>query len=86
MAKEILTIEEVITRVKLIMEKVRPYIQRDGGHMEYVKFEDGIVYVKMFGACVGCSAIDSTIKDGLEALLLEEVPGVIGVELVEDQL
>jgi len=86
MAKEILTIEEVITRVKLIMEKVRPYIQRDGGDMEYVKFEDGIVYVKMFGACVGCSAIDSTIKDGLEALLLEEVPGVIGVELVEDQL
>ena len=68
------------------MEKVRPYIQRDGGDMEYVKFEDGIVYVKMFGACVGCSAIDSTIKDGLEALLLEEVPGVIGVELVEDQL
>lgn len=86
MAKEILTIEEVITRVKLIMEKVRPYIQRDGGDMEYVKYEDGIVYVKMFGACVGCSAIDSTIKDGLEALLLEEVPGVIGVELVEDQL
>ncbi len=86
MAKEILTIEEIITRVKLIMEKVRPYIQRDGGDMEYVKFEDGIVYVKMFGACVGCSAIDSTIKDGLEALLLEEVPGVIGVELVEDQL
>ena len=84
MAKEILTIEEIITRVKLIMEKVRPYIQRDGGDMEYVKFEDGIVYVKMFGACVGCSAIDSTIKDGLEALLLEEVPGVIGVELVED--
>ena len=86
MAKEILTTEEIITRVKLIMEKVRPYIQRDGGDMEYVKFEDGIVYVKMFGACVGCSAIDSTIKDGLEALLLEEVPGVIGVELVEDQL
>lgn len=84
MAKEILTKDDIILRVKLIMEKVRPYIQRDGGDMEYVKFEDGIVYVKMFGACVGCAAIDSTIKDGLEALLLEEVPGVIGVELVED--
>ncbi len=85
MAKEILTTEEIITRIKIIMEKVRPYIQRDGGDMEYVKYEDGIVYVKMFGACVGCVAIDSTIKDGLEALLLEEVPGVIGVEIVEEQ-
>ena len=86
MAKEILTLEEVIFRVKTILEKVRPYIQRDGGDIEYVNYLDGIVYVKMFGACVGCTAIDSTIKDGLEALLLEEVPGVIGVEVVEEEV
>ena len=36
----------------------------------------------MLGACIGCSSIDITVKDGIEALLLEEVPGVIGVELV----
>ena len=46
------------------------------------RFEDGIVYVKMLGACVGCSSIDLTIQDGIEAILLEEVPGVIGVETV----
>ncbi|MCR5422606.1 MAG: NifU family protein [Bacilli bacterium] len=86
MAKEILTLEEVIFRVKTILEKVRPYIQRDGGDIEFVNYLDGIVYVKMFGACVGCTAIDSTIKDGLEALLLEEVPGVIGVEVVEEEV
>lgn len=86
MAKEILTLEEVIFRVKTILEKVRPYIQRDGGDIEFVNYLDGIVYVKMFGACVGCTAIDSTIKDGLEALLLEEVPGVIGVEVVEEEM
>ena len=86
MAKEILTLEEVIFRVKTILEKVRPYIQRDGGDIEFVNYLDGIVYVKMFGACVGCTAIDSTIKDGLEALLLEEVPGVIGVEVVEEDV
>ena len=86
MAKELLTLEEVIFRVKTILEKVRPYIQRDGGDIEYVNYLDGIVYVKMFGACVGCTAIDSTIKDGLEALLLEEVPGVIGVEVVEEEV
>ena len=47
-----------------------------------MKYEDGIVYVEMLGACVGCSALDSTLKDGIEAILLEEVPGIIGVENV----
>jgi Fe-S cluster biogenesis protein NfuA len=65
-----------------ILHKVRPYLQRDGGDVKYVKFEDGIVYVEMMGACVGCSALDSTLKDGIEAILLEEVPGIIGVENV----
>lgn len=69
-----------------ILEKLRPYLQRDGGDVEYVKFEDGIVYVQMLGACVGCSSMDSTLKDGIEQILLEEVPGVIGVENVEEYL
>lgn len=63
-----------------ILNKVRPYLQRDGGDVKYVKYEDGIVFVEMMGACVGCSALDSTLKDGIEAILLEEVPGIIGVE------
>ena len=69
-------------QIKEILHKVRPYLQRDGGDVKYVKFEDGIVYVEMLGACVGCSALDSTLKDGIEAILLEEVPGIIGVENV----
>ena len=67
-------------QVKEILHKVRPYLQRDGGDVKYVSYEDGIVYVEMMGACVGCSALDSTLKDGIEAILLEEVPGIIGVE------
>ncbi len=70
-------------QVKEILNKVRPYIQRDGGDVKYVSFEDGIVYVQMLGACVGCGALDSTLKDGIEAILLEEVPGIIGVENIE---
>lgn len=76
--------EEIVFQIKKIMEKVRPYLQRDGGDAEFVSFKEGIVYIKMLGACVGCTSIDETIKDGVEALLLEEVPGVIGVELVEE--
>lgn len=74
---------EVENQIKVILNKIRPYLQQDGGDVEYVSFKEGIVYVRMLGACVGCSSIDSTMKDGIEALLLEEVPGVIGVELAE---
>ena len=74
---------EIENKVKTIINKVRPYLQRDGGDCEYVTINDGIVYIRMLGACVGCSSIDLTVKDGIEAILLEEVEGVIGVEVVD---
>lgn len=70
----------IIEQVIDIIDKLRPYINRDGGDIRFVKYEEGIVYVELLGACVGCIAIDSTLKDGVEAILLEEVPGIIGVE------
>lgn len=72
--------ELIEKQVKEILHKVRPYLQRDGGDIKFIRYEDGIVFVEMMGACVGCSALDSTLKDGIEAILLEEVPGIIGVE------
>lgn len=74
--------QEIIQQVTEIIGKLRPYINRDGGDIKFVKYEEGIVYVQMLGACVGCAAIDSTLKDGVEAILLEEVPGIIGVEQI----
>lgn len=70
-------------QIELALAKIRPFIQRDGGDVEFVNFENGIVRVRMLGACQGCSLIDQTIGDGLEVVLMDEVPGVIGVELVE---
>ncbi|MDD3191962.1 MAG: NifU family protein [Bacilli bacterium] len=75
--------KEIELRVRNIINKIRPYLQHDGGDVEFVRFQDGIVYVKMLGACVGCASIDLTLKDGIEAILLEDVPGVVGVELVD---
>lgn len=72
---------DIEVQVKTILNKIRPYLQQDGGDVEFVNIKDGIVYVRMLGACIGCSSIDITVKDGIEALLLEEVPGIIGVEL-----
>ncbi|MFH5881381.1 MAG: NifU family protein [Candidatus Izemoplasmataceae bacterium] len=74
--------QEIINQVTEIIAKLRPYINRDGGDIKFVKYEEGIVYVQMLGACVGCAAIDSTLKDGVETILLEEVPGIIGVEQI----
>jgi len=74
--------KEIEEQVKEIIQKIRPYINRDGGDIKFVKYDEGIVYVQMLGACVGCAAIDTTLTDGVEAILLEEVPGIIGVEQV----
>lgn len=71
-----MNIEEQIIDV---INRIRPYLNNDGGDVEFVKFEDGIVYVRLAGACAGCGMQDATLKDGLEALLLEEVPGVVEV-------
>lgn len=74
--------ESTEQQIKHIISKIRPYIQRDGGDIRYVRFDKGIVYVEMLGACVGCGYVDTTLTDGVEAILLEEVPGIIGVEKI----
>lgn len=66
-----------------VLEKIRPYIQRDGGDLEYVSFVDGIVTIRMLGACSDCLSLDDTISMGVEALLLEEVEGVVGVQVAQ---
>jgi len=75
--------ESKIIAIKNSIEKIRPYIQRDGGDVEFVKLEDDIVYVRVHGACVGCISLDQTLKDGVEAIILDEVEGVKEVRLDE---
>ena len=81
-----MTLEEKTKLVEKTIEKCRPYIQADGGDVEFVKLEDDIVYVRVHGACVGCMALDETLKDGVEALILDEVEGIKEVRLVDEQL
>jgi Fe-S cluster biogenesis protein NfuA len=75
-----MTYEEIIIEIKEVLDLIRPYINRDGGDIEFVKFEDGIVYVQMKGACIGCAGFEDTLSELVEDTLLERVPGVIGVE------
>ncbi|MBE6150888.1 MAG: NifU family protein [Firmicutes bacterium] len=80
MKKENNDIEKKIIEV---LDRIRPYLENDGGNLEYIKFEEGIVYIKLLGACAGCSMIDITLKDGIEAMLMDEIPEVLGVTRVE---
>ena len=72
--------EHIVKQIITVLEKIRPFLNRDGGDVEFVRYENGIVYVKMIGACAGCDLIDSTLQDGIATLLMEEVPGVVGVK------
>ena len=56
-----------------VIDKIRPFLISDGGNLEFVKFEDGIVYIKLLGACSHCSMIDVTLKEGIESMLINEV-------------
>lgn len=70
---------EIENKINEILDKLRPFLINDGGNIEFIKFEDGIVYVKMTGACAGCSLIDVTLKDGIEEALINEIPEVLAV-------
>ncbi len=67
------------------LDKIRPFLQRDGGDVTFDSFEDGIVYVNIHGACEGCALINNDIEEGIEVILMEEVPGVIAVRLASDK-
>jgi Fe-S cluster biogenesis protein NfuA len=77
-----LTLEE---RVKEVLDRIRPYLQRDGGDLEFIELtQDNIVRVKLQGACAGCPMSQVTLSRGVEAALKEEIPEIDSVENVRD--
>ena len=75
--------EETISKVKETLEELRPYLQMDGGDMEFVEMgEDMIVKIRLKGACAGCPGAMYTLKLGVERKVKEVVPEVVAVEAV----
>ena len=66
-------------KIKDIIDKLRPFLINDGGNIEFLKYENNIVYIKMMGACANCQMLDITLKDGIEAAIINEIPEVKGV-------
>ncbi len=75
---------KTIEQIKKVLSKIRPYLNSEGGDLEFLDFKDGIVYIRMLGACMNCGALDSTLKDGIEALLVENIADVIEVRNVAE--
>ena len=59
-----------------VLDKLRPFLQRDGGDVQLVDVEDGIVKLKLVGACGSCPSSTITLKAGIERALMEEIDGV----------
>ena len=70
---------ETISKIKELLDSLRPYLNMDGGDVEYVDYKDNIVYVKLTGACAACMFSDDTIKNGLYETIKAEIPEVEGV-------
>jgi Fe-S cluster biogenesis protein NfuA len=62
-----------------VLDKLRPFLQRDGGDVELVDVEGGIIKLRLMGACGSCPSSTITLKAGIERALLEEVEGVVEV-------
>ena len=75
--------EQTITeQVQVVLDKLRPFLLRDGGDCELVDVDEGIVKLRLLGACGTCPSSTITLKAGIERALLEEVPGILEVEQV----
>jgi Fe-S cluster biogenesis protein NfuA len=68
--------------VEQALGKIRPLLQRDGGDIELVDVSDGVVKVRLTGACKGCPMSQMTLKQGVEKVLMREVPGLKEVQAV----
>ena len=69
--------------VEAVLETLRPMLLKDGGNVELVDIDDGVVKVRLVGACVSCSSSTMTLKMGIERALKKAVPMVRCVESVE---
>lgn len=68
--------EKIEAKINEVLNKLRPYLMDDGGDIEFVKFANGIVYVHLSGACSNCHMLDYTLKEGIETVLIEEIPEI----------
>lgn len=74
-----INVNKIEKKIETIINKLRPFLINDGGNIEFIKFENGIVYIRMMGACANCQMLDFTLHDGIAAAIMNEIPEVKNV-------
>ncbi|PTM05054.1 MAG: hypothetical protein DA405_05205 [Bacteroidetes bacterium] len=75
--------EDVLRRINIALDEIRPFLKSDGGDISLVELdEEGIVMVKLHGACIGCSVNQMTLKSGVEMTIKKHAPEVLKVNEV----
>ena len=77
--KNVIEMNDIEEKIKEMIESIRPYLNMDGGDIEFVKYEDNYIYVKLLGACTDCIMQDNTINEGLLSMFQEEIPEIKGI-------
>lgn len=71
-------------KIKEVLLKIRPFLNSDGGDVEFVRYENGVVYVKLLGACSHCTLANATLESTIESALTFEIPEVVKVVNVNE--
>lgn len=73
---------KIVTEIKSVLDELRPALQADGGDVQLVKIESGVVYVRLVGACAGCEFASATLKNLVEKAIKEKVPKIKSIVAV----
>lgn len=71
-----MNMSEIEKKIIDVLDQLRPFLISEGGNIEFIKYQDHIVYIQMTGACSNCEMLDYTLKDGIEFALKEEIPEI----------
>ena len=75
--------ETILRKVKNVLEQVRPYLQQDGGDVNFVELtDDMVVMVELTGACGSCPYSTMTLKNGIESVMKKSIPEIKSVEQI----
>ena len=75
--------EKIVNEIKTLLdEKIKPAVAQDGGDISFIKFDEGVVFLQLRGACAGCPSSTLTLKSGIENMLKYYIPEVVSVEAI----
>ena len=75
--------QEIVNKImELLNERIKPAVAQDGGDINFVRLEEGVVFLELRGACSGCPSSTITLKSGIENMLKYYIPEIVSVEAV----